>query len=35
MATSFVPDEPEDSFRIVRHKAFPLKPMNREEAIFR
>lgn len=33
MATSFVPDEPEDSFRIVRSKSFPLKPMNREEAI--
>ena len=31
--SSFVPDEPEDEFRIVRTKRFPMKLMTREEAI--
>ncbi len=31
--TSFVPDEEEDAFDIVRVKKFPMKPMTREEAI--
>ena len=30
---SFVPEEPEESFNIVRVKKFPMKPMAREEAI--
>ncbi len=30
---SFVPDEPEDEFKIVRTKTFPIKPMTRDEAI--
>jgi len=31
--SSFVVDEPEDAFRVVRTKKFPLKPMTTEEAI--
>ena len=32
--TSFAPDEPEEGeYRIVRSKAFPIKPMTRDEAI--
>lgn len=31
--SSFVVDEPEDTFRVVRTKRFPLKPMTVEEAI--
>ena len=31
--TSFVPDDEEHSFEIVRFKEFPMKPMTREEAI--
>jgi len=30
---SFVPEEPEEEFEIVRTKKFPLKPMTTEEAI--
>lgn len=31
--TSFVPDEPEEEFEVVRTKRFPMKPMHVEEAI--
>lgn len=31
--TSFVPEEPEEEFTVVRTKRFPLKPMRVEEAI--
>ena len=31
--TSFVPEDEEHSFEIVRFKEFPMKPMTREEAI--
>ena len=31
--TSFVPEEPEEEFTIVRTKRFPIKPMTVEEAI--
>ncbi len=31
--TSFVPDEEEAAFEIIRVKEFPMKPMTREEAI--
>ena len=31
--TSFVPDEEETAFDIIRVKEFPMKPMTREEAI--
>lgn len=31
--TSFVPDEPEEEYDLVRTKRFPLKPMSTEEAI--
>lgn len=31
--TSFVPEEEESNFEIVRVKQFPMKPMTREEAI--
>ena len=31
--TSFVPNDEEHSFEIVRFKEFPMKPMTREEAI--
>lgn len=31
--TSFVPDDEEHNFEIVRFKEFPMKPMAREEAI--
>ena len=31
--TSFVPDEPEEEFDLIRTKRFPLKPMSVEEAI--
>ena len=31
--TSFVPEDEEHSFEIVRFKEFPMKPMAREEAI--
>ncbi|MGM9563643.1 MAG: ribosome hibernation-promoting factor, HPF/YfiA family [Faecousia sp.] len=31
--TSFVPDDEEHNFEIVRFKEFPMKPMTREEAI--
>ena len=31
--TSFVPDEPEEEFTVVRTKRFPMKPMRVEEAI--
>ena len=31
--SSFVPDEPEEEFRIVRTKKFPIRPMSAEEAI--
>lgn len=30
---SFVPDEPEESFDVVRTKRFPIKPMTVEEAV--
>ena len=33
MESSFIPDEPEDEFQIVRTKRFSLKLMTREEAI--
>ena len=31
--TSFVPDEPEEVYDVVRTKRFPIKPMSVEEAI--
>ena len=31
--TSFVPDEPEEEYAVVRAKRFPIKPMSVEEAI--
>lgn len=31
--TSFVPEEPEEEFTIVRTKRFPIKPMSVEEAV--
>ena len=31
--TSFVPDEPEEEFKVVRTKKFPIRPMSVEEAI--
>ncbi len=31
--SSFVPEDPEESFEIIRTKKFPMKPMTREEAI--
>jgi putative sigma-54 modulation protein len=31
--SSFVPDEPEEEFSIVRTKKFPIKPMSCEEAV--
>ena len=31
--TSFVPEEPEEEFTIVRAKRFPIKPMSVEEAV--
>ncbi|MBQ7254943.1 MAG: ribosome-associated translation inhibitor RaiA [Oscillospiraceae bacterium] len=31
--SSFVPDEPEEGFEIIRTKHFNMKPMRREEAI--
>lgn len=31
--SSFVPDEPEEGFEIIRTKHFNMKPMKREEAI--
>ncbi len=31
--TSFVPDEPEEEFNVVRSKRFPIKPMTVEEAV--
>ena len=31
--TSFVPEEPEEEFTVVRTKRFPMKPMRVEEAI--
>ena len=31
--TSFVPDEPEEEYNIVRTKRFPIKPMSVEEAV--
>ncbi len=31
--SSFVPDEPEESTKVVRTKTFPIKPMTRDEAI--
>ncbi len=33
VAASFVPDEEEDAFEIVRTKRFSIKPMSRQEAI--
>lgn len=30
---SFVPDEPEEEFQVVRTKRFPIKPMTVEEAV--
>lgn len=30
---SFVPDEPEEAFEVVRTKRFPIKPMTVEEAV--
>lgn len=32
-ATSFVPEEEEEEFKIVRTKKFPIKPMTVEEAV--
>lgn len=31
--SSFVPDEPEEEFKVVRTKKFPIRPMSVEEAI--
>jgi putative sigma-54 modulation protein len=31
--SSFVPEEPEEEFSIVRTKKFPIKPMSCEEAV--
>jgi putative sigma-54 modulation protein len=31
--TSFVPDEPEEDFTVVRTKRFPMKPMSVDEAV--
>lgn len=31
--TSFAPEEPEEEYRIVRSKRFPMKPMTVEEAV--
>ena len=31
--SSFVPDEPEEEFKVVRTKKFPIRPMTVEEAI--
>lgn len=31
--TSFVPDEPEEVYNVVRTKRFPIKPMTVEEAV--
>jgi putative sigma-54 modulation protein len=31
--SSFVPDEPEEEFTLVRTKKFPIKPMSCEEAV--
>ena len=31
--TSFVPDEPEEEYDIIRTKRFPMKPMSAEEAV--
>ena len=31
--TSFVPDEPEEEYEVVRTKRFPIKPMAVEEAV--
>ena len=31
--SSFVPDEPEEEFQVVRTKKFPIRPMSVEEAI--
>lgn len=31
--TSFVPDEPEEEYDVVRTKRFPIKPMTVEEAV--
>ena len=31
--SSFVPDEPEEEFKVVRTKQFPIRPMSVEEAI--
>ena len=31
--SSFVPDEPEEQFKVVRTKKFPIRPMSVEEAI--
>ena len=33
MVSSFVPDEPEEGYEIIRTKRFSMKPMKREEAI--
>ena len=33
VVSSFVPDEPEEGYEIVRTKRFSMKPMHREEAI--
>jgi len=32
-ATSFAPEEPEEEYRVVRTKRFPIKPMTVEEAV--
>ncbi len=31
--SSFVPDEPEEEFKVIRTKKFPIKPMTVDEAI--
>ena len=31
--SSFVPDEPEEEFKVVRTKKFPIRPMSVEEAV--